>query len=160
MSKNRISKETEAFKKAKESLLVKLGERIYNFRKVMSLSQEALAKIIQKDNIISKWHDLYQNKSTSKNDEVILDIDFSSKVLSRYELGKTEMGLIAFINICIGLRKTPNDLLKDIIADIDFEQPEILKLYGQLDDEYKNLAIEYLKYLLFKQNKDRNSTLK
>ena len=50
--------------------------------------------------------------------------------------------------------------IKDIIADIDFEQPEILKLYGQLDDEYKNLAIEYLKYLLFKQNKDRNSTLK
>ena len=99
MSKNLIPEEqrTDTANQAKKDILKQIGKRIRQYRKGMGYSQQNLASDISKINIIPDAPDL------------------SEKTISRYETGVAEMGIIAFINICRGLQRTPNELLKDYI---------------------------------------------
>ncbi len=144
MSKNLIPEEqrTDTANQAKKDILKQIGKRIRQYRKGMGYSQQNLASDISKINIIPDAPDL------------------SEKTISRYETGVAEMGIIAFINICRGLQRTPNELLKDYISDIESKHSEILVLYEQLGDGNKILAEHYLRLLLFGQSNGGISTLK
>lgn len=129
----------DATKKAKKDLLKKdllkkIGKRIKNYRKAIDYSQENLASDISKSNIIP-----------------YID-NFSDKIISRHENGSSEMGIITFINYCRTLHKTPNELLADYFKDAEVSKPEILKLYEQLSDWKKVIAIKFIQLLLSDQD--------
>lgn len=144
----------KAIKDARKNILVEIGNCMYKYRDAMGYSQENVANDIDKINIIPETYaELY-------SDSPALETNFSAKVISRYETGAAEMGIIAFINICRGLKITPNELLKKYFPDMKFERSEFLDRYEQLDDEHKTKVIEYIDYMRFDQDRGRKSTLK
>lgn len=153
------TEEQRRMDKVMEDIFSKIGRRIRERREELDCTQaEVMIKMQGDSNIIYRTHDKVFPK-----EDCIYEEKCSRQIISRYELGITKgMSLIRFINFCIILKVTPNELLQDIVpfikeneAEIVIPYPEITELYGQLNKENKHTAVQFLNWLCSGQaNKD------
>lgn len=105
-----------------------VGDKIRNHRKLRKLTQEQFAETVGEP--------------------------FSAKVLSRYENGKTEMGISTYFEIAKALGVSPNDLAPHELLPCStaFEKPN---RYSELDEDNKQIINTMIAMLLQKQRKQK-----